>query len=156
MGEGARRIDGDRSPQRRRRFVASSLLAEDAAEKIESPVMLVVKPQNGVTKIDRAVEVAGFIEVESAIQAGIGRTRNVQAHGSLAESATHLAQRVRAVQEARSTQGYRIWPRTDRAKAADRPKRFRFLRMEIPSLARLRMLWASLRMTARFSAAWSL
>ena len=49
-------------------------------------------------------------------------------------------------------QGYRIWPRTDLAKASDHPERFRLRRMEMSGLARLSTLRASFRMMARFSA----
>jgi len=77
IGERTRGVDCDGSLQRRRRFVESPLLAENAAEEIESPVMLVVEPQNGLTKIDCAVEIAGFIEIEGAIQARIARGWNI-------------------------------------------------------------------------------
>jgi hypothetical protein len=50
-----------------------------------------------------------------------------------------------------SSQGYRIWPRTERANSSDHPERFRLRRMEMSGRAERNTLSASLRRTARFS-----
>jgi NAD(P)-dependent dehydrogenase (short-subunit alcohol dehydrogenase family) len=50
-----------------------------------------------------------------------------------------------------NAQGYRIWPRIDRAKSLDHPERFRLRRTDMSRRARLRMLRASLRSVVRFS-----
>lgn len=53
-------------------------------------------------------------------------------------------------------QGYRFWPRTERANASDHPERLRLRRIEMSVRAVLRTFSAGLRSVVRFSGPWSL